>query len=278
MKTTHRIRNSRPKITIMNRQQYNLKILKLLFVAVALLLSGCNDNFEAPPIKMPVYSGQPENITIAEFREQYAARPSRTVIVEDYILRAVIIANDISGNIYKQIYVADNTGGINIGIDQNSIYASNRVGQEVFIKLQGLASVVYGGEQQIGYRGTYANRIPWEIYREHLFFNGFPDATSARPRAVTIPQITYDMVNTLIELSDVSFVNPGANFTVNNAVTEELIIDSRGNTLAVRTSSYCNFANDRLPSGKITLVGILGRYDGAWQFTLRDKSDIRLSD
>ena len=258
--------------------QNGINPLALLFIATILLFSGCNEKFEAPPIKMPVYSGQPENITVAEFRKQYATRPSRTVIVEDYILRAVIIGNDISGNIYKQIYIADNTGGINIGIDQNSIYASNRVGQEVFIKLKGLSSVVYGGELQIGYRGTYANRIPWEIYREHIFFNGFPDITSARARVVTIPQITDDMVNTLIELRNVSFVNAGANFTIDNAVTDEMIIDSDGNTFPVRTSSYCDFANDRLPSGKVTLVGILGRYDSAWQFMLRDRNDIKLSD
>ena len=258
--------------------QSGFKTITLLFIAIMLFSSGCDEKFEAPPIKMPIYSGPPEYITIAEFREQYATRPSRTVIVEDYILRAVITGNDISGNIYKQIYVADNTGGINIGIDQNNIYASNRVGQEVFIKLKGLASVVYGGELQIGYRGTYANRIPWEIFRRHLFFNGFPDITSARARVVTIPQITDDMVNTLIELRNVSFVNAGANFTIDNAVTEEMIVDSDGNTLAVRTSSYCDFANDRLPSGKITLVGILGRYDGTWQFILRDRNDIRLSD
>ena len=255
-----------------------MKAITLLFVAAALFTSGCSEKFEAPPIKMPVYSGPPENITVAAFREQYYTQPSRTVIIEDYILRAVVIANDISGNIYKQIYIADNTGSINIGIDQNSIYASHRVGQEIFIKLKGLASVIYGGELQIGYRGTYANRIPWEVYREYIFFNGFPDAISVRPQVVTIPQITDDMVNTLIELRDVSFVNPGANFTMNNAVTDEMIIDSDGNTLAVRTSSFCDFANDRLPFGEVTLVGILGRYDGEWQFILRDKNDIRFPD
>ena len=260
----------------MNQRQ-NKTIIPLL-VLMTFFSSGCNEKFEAPLIKMPIYSGQPANITIAEFREQYAIRPSRTVIVEDYILKAVIVGNDISGNIYKQIYVADNTGGINIGIDQNSIYASNRVGQEVFIKLKGLAAVIYGGELQIGYRGTYANRIPWEIYREHLFFNGFPEATSVRARVVTIPQITDDMVNTLVELNNVSFVNAGGNFTTGNAITEEMIIDVNGNTLAVRTSPYSDFSNERLPSGRITLVGILGRYDGAWQFTLRDRSDIRLPD
>jgi len=255
-----------------------VKTITMLFAAATLFTSGCGENFEAPPIKMPVYSGPPENITIAAFREQYRNQPSRTVIVEDYILRAVIIANDISGNIYRQIYVADDTGGINIGIDQNSIYASHRVGQEVFIKLKGLASVIYGGELQIGYRGTYANRIPWEIYRGHLFFNGFPDAVSVRPRVVTILQLTDNMVNTLIELRNVSFVNAGGNFTTGNTTTEEMIIDAGGNTLAVRTSSFCDFANDRLPFGKVTLVGILGRYDGVWQFILRNKNDVRLTD
>ena len=267
----------------MNKQYNKVKnilnrVAILLFVATMLFSSGCDENFEAPPIKTPVYSGPTENITIAEFRKQYATRPTRSEIVEDYILKAVIIGNDISGNIYKQIYVADSTGGINIGIDQNSIYASNRVGQEVFVKLKGLASVIYGGELQIGYRGTYANRIPWDIYQEHLFFNGLPEAISVRARVVTIPQITDDMVNTLIELRNVSFVNPGANFTSNNVSTDEMITDADNNIIAVRTSSFCDFANDRLPAGQMTLVGILGRYGGEWQFTLRDYNDIQLSD
>jgi hypothetical protein len=86
------------------------------------------------------------------------------------------------------------------------------------------------------------------------------------------------MVNTLIELRNVSFVNAGGNFTTDNAITEEMIIDANSNTFAVRTSSYCDFSNDRLPSGRVTLVGILGRYDGSWQFILRDRSDVRFSD
>lgn len=45
----------------------------------------------------------------------------------------------------------------------------------------------------------------------------------------------------------------------------------------VRTSNFSDFAKDILPVGKGTLVGMLGRYNGTWQLTLRTKADVKIS-
>lgn len=45
----------------------------------------------------------------------------------------------------------------------------------------------------------------------------------------------------------------------------------------VRTSNFSDFAKDILPVGKGTLVGMLGRYNGTWQLTLRTKADVKTS-
>ena len=43
----------------------------------------------------------------------------------------------------------------------------------------------------------------------------------------------------------------------------------------MRTSGYANFAANKLPKGKGNLTGILGRFRGNWQFTIRTAEDIK---
>lgn len=64
-------------------------------------------------------------------------------------------------------------------------------------------------------------------------------------------------------------------FTTGDAITSEQVKDASGTTLDVRTSNFSDFAKDILPVGKGTLVGMLGRYNGTWQLTLRTKADVK---
>ena len=42
----------------------------------------------------------------------------------------------------------------------------------------------------------------------------------------------------------------------------------------IRTSSYANFAANQLPKGKGSVTGILGRFKGGWQLTVRSADDV----
>jgi len=44
----------------------------------------------------------------------------------------------------------------------------------------------------------------------------------------------------------------------------------------VRTSSFSNFANNILPSGKGKITAILTKYNSDYQLTIREMADIRL--
>lgn len=256
-----------------------MKTFKKLFywILIPVIAMSCERDYNAPPIPRPEYTGEAANTTIAKIKEVFAATtadaPSK--IEADFIIRAVVTGNDVSGNVYKQLYIEDSSGAINIGIDQNSMYTSLPIGQEVFIHLKGLSVVNYGGELQIGYEGTNANRIPWEIFEEHAFLNDWPNEANAEPTPVTIGTLTDNMVNRLIRLDNVYFVNGGVNaFTKDNATTSEPLKDGEGKTVDVRTSSYSNFAAQTLPSGSGTVIGLLGRFNGAWQLTLRSVDDV----
>lgn len=253
-----------------------MKVLKksLYLMTAILIMASCTKDYDGPRLDPPVYEGK-ANITIKELKDMYATISTPTRIESEYIIKARVTGNDKSGNIYKQLYVEDETGALSIGIDQNSIWATHRVGQEVFINLHQLFMLKYGGEMQLGYDATNANRIAWEVYTAHVNFNGHPDAEKVKPVVVTINNLTNNMVNALVRIDGVTFVNGGKQpFTLNDNTTEQAVKDASGNTINVRTSSFSTFAKDLLPEGAGSIVGILGRYNGSWQFTLRDTDDL----
>ena len=83
-------------------------------------------------------------------------------------MKAVITANDESGNIFKKIYLQDETGAIEMEVDQNSVYNYYPVGQTVYIDLKGLSLAMYGDELQLGRPDGYLYRTPWEEFQAHV--------------------------------------------------------------------------------------------------------------
>ena len=96
---------------------------KLIWLICSLLvISSCSRDYDLPPLDEPHYTGSEANYTIAKFKESYGKVTEPTLIDTDFILKATVVANDKSGNIFKQLYIQDETGGLYIGVDQNSVY------------------------------------------------------------------------------------------------------------------------------------------------------------
>lgn len=263
---------------INNEIHSNMNTLKHLFylVLITLTVISCARDYDAPPIPEPIYKGT-ANITIAQLKQKYINTVSGapSLIDVDYVFKAYVVGNDESGNIFKQVYVEDESGAINIGVDQSGIYTTLRVGQEVYINVHGFSMVNYGGELQIGYNATNANRIPWEIFKERIGLNSWPNPTNAIPTVVKLSELNETMANKLVRIDNIYFVNGGKNnFTTGNATTNEPIKDGDGKSLDVRSSSFATFAADKLPEGGGSIVGVLGRFNGAWQLFIRTTADL----
>ena len=257
------------------------KIYTLPLLVMAVLMTGCERDYDAPPLNEPVYTGAQPNTTLAQLKEKYSAATAETpvVITDDYIAKAYITGNDESGNIYKQIIVQDATAALPIQLDQGNVYTTYRRGQEVFINLKGMCVSVYGGEQQLGWPDGYLYRMPFANFKELVQKNGWPSADNAKPEVITdISVINLDvskMTYRLVQIEGVHFVNGGKNtFATTSGFGEETLKDAHGNTITVRTSNYASFAYETLPVGTGTVVGILGRFNGAWQLTIPAYSDV----
>lgn len=257
-----------------------LRNISLPLIA-SLALFACERDYDAPLLTEPEYTGPAANITISELRTQNAAATQDVpiIITQDQVLKAVITGNDESGNIFKKIYLQDETGAIEMEVDQSSVYNYYPVGQTVYVDLNGLSISVYGDEQQLGHPEGYLFRTPWEDFEKHVSKDGWANPENAKPVVIddisTINAAPDNYKFKLVQFTGVTFQNGGKGiFAPEDGYGEENITDSHGNTIMIRTSNYASFAGNKLPEGKGNITGILGRFNGTWQLTLRTANDV----
>ncbi|MDP6921762.1 MAG: DUF5689 domain-containing protein, partial [Lutibacter sp.] len=212
-------------------------------------------------------------VSIQDIKNLYEG--SLVQITGDMVFDATVTANDISGNLYKYIYVQDETAGIKVKINQKDLYLRGyEVGQQITVNATDLYLGDYGGEIQLGglYNGNIGN-IDEEAVYKHLFLgeaNTPLDAT-----VITMDAITADQVGMFVQLADVQFSDENEIFASSSAsATNRSLVDCNANSIVVRTSKYADFAGNTLPAGNGPIFGILNVYNGTYQLLLRDANDV----
>src|SRR5690606_20799346 len=128
------------------------------------------------------------------------------VITTDDIIEGIVIANDSSGNFYKQIIIEDSTAGIAINIDDYNLYTSYPVGRNVFIKLNGL--ILYDDNRliEIGASKDANNNInPITAPLKNQYVIKGVNGTPAKPIVVDIGDLNDSYQNMLIQLNNMEF-------------------------------------------------------------------------
>ncbi len=243
----------------------------LIFVSIILTVSCIKEDFDTPPIKIPKVDFT-SNTTIAELKSLY--NNDLDSITEDIIIQGIIIANDESGNLYKTLFIKDNSGGIEIKIDKTGLYNEFKLGQRVFIKCQGMYMGKYGKMQQLGYVFNNAiGRLPDVLVSKHLYKDSLPGPIP-KPQLISIPEITSANLGTLIRLDDIYFDTPGLPFAEQQTTTNRILKDAADNSIILRTSNYADFATEVLPEGIGSVVGIISVFNNDLQLYIRDLDDL----
>ncbi len=260
-----------------------IKYLLCLFI-IPFIIMSCNKDYDEPPLNKPVYDGSKDNIiTIKELKSLYdSIKNGEIALIEpNYMLNAYVTANDKSGNLFKQIYIQDNTGALAVSIDQSNINNTLAVGQEIFINIKELYMTKYGDVLQLGYNNPTPNRIPAAMFDERIHLNDWAKESNAKPTKVDLGNLNTNMIGMLVQLEHIYFKNGGVNNVINDSIknqnkfTEETILNAQGKSMIIRTSSYANeFVGVLLPKGYGSIFGILGYYNGTWQLLLRDLKDL----
>ena len=88
--------------------------------------------------------------TIAHLKELYAKYGVLKIQDDDMVIAGKVISDDHSGNIYRELYLQDETGVISVKIGLSSLYSDYKLGQTVYVKCSGLTIGQYNGMPQLG--------------------------------------------------------------------------------------------------------------------------------
>jgi hypothetical protein len=254
-------------------------ILSILFIlaTIAFTLSSCvKGDFDEPPINIPKVDFDTVPRFHKTIQELLLAYPGACDSIKDTIyITGVVTGNDESGNLYKYIVIQDATAGLELAIDQASLYADFRIGQRICIKCRGMYLGRYNGLPQLGYiYGGKIGRLPAAYMKDHFFLDSLPNkANVPAPLVVTPTNLNVTMVNKLVRLENVAFADAGSTWA-DDAASGDRGLEGGPTTFVIRTSNYSNFATLSIPSGSGTVQGILGIFGTTYQLAIRDTADI----
>lgn len=273
------------------------------FLALAALgFAGCQDDFDTPEMKVPVAANADKvNTTIAQLKEKFWQDETNycqevgTIeegehAGEHYIIRGRVISSDYDGNIFKCLYIQDETAAIALSINQYNLYMDYRQGQEVIIDATGMYVGKYNGMQQFGFPEWYDQGNCWEtsfmapaLFNEHTEINGLPEPAKIDTIVIkdfsmigSSPEELRKYQGQIVRFNDCQFATPGTTLVDeyhSSGYNQQLNVN--GGTINLRTSGYARFWNMVVPEKKLDVVGILSYYGtSGWQLLLNDANGL----
>ena len=262
-----------------------------------LALSSCDDNFERPPMIYPT-AEHDANTTVTDLKTKYWSMDRNYVNTvgsladftgnnddqnKDVYISGRVVSESEPGNVYNSIVLQQPDGtALNVAVRTNKLEKSYPFGQEVIINVTGLKIGGYNGLMQLGAEGTY-NGAPSMTFMESADFekvaelNGAPDAAAVDTLVLTLDDIAdksqanlIKYQSQLVRFDNLTFEEPGKTFSADGQTTNRYAKDANGKRINVRTSAYASFADQVVPAGTGSVVGILSYYGTDWQLLLNN--------
>jgi len=253
----------------------NVLLLLTLSSLIAIGFSSCvKKDYDEPVTANVDPSGIAANITISQLQDSASFIPY--LITTDLVISGIIIADDESGNFYKEMIIQDSTAGISIQLDVSNFNTNYPMGRRIFVKCKGLYIGDDGeGNFQLGLKdgGTIA-RIPQSLYEQYIvkgMWGLTPTATVITPGQGGVK------TNTLVQLDNVEFKQSDAGVTYANAQTltykNLTVTNCIGGEVILYTSGYAKFAIDTTPKGNGTMLAVYKLYRGDGELVLRKPAE-----
>lgn len=177
----------------------------LCCLAAAVGFSGCYNDFDDPDTEGYIVTATgiaAPNTTIYEVKEKYCANNATagtninasnfwTLVENDEIFEGVVVANDVSGNLYQSVFLRElrpeaSTAAardqvLMLGIKSSCLYPYFKLGQRVRVNLKGLYVGVYSKAPKVGtpyFTSAGNNRLGpmlFDALRTHVELIGHPD-------------------------------------------------------------------------------------------------------
>lgn len=282
------------------------EIKYLMITAVCVLFASCmGDSYAGIDENAPVPYGNNELtetnvITIAQLKSDYATYiatdyrdgQSFAKVTDDVKIKAIVTSSDAQGNIYQELALQDATGAIIVGVAQGGLYGPLPVGTEILVSLKDLYVGNYGKQAQIGMPSKNAtgadvigriSRTTWDQHYKILSTGHIVEptlfATGTNPttwnldtdggKLGIIRNVSFKSSNNSKATDTFADPNGGAG-SVSWTLNEQ-----DGRKVIVYNSNFADFANAKVPTGKVDITGIIKRFNNQWEIIIRSLDDIK---
>ncbi len=255
---------------------------KLIYItlcfAFVILVDGCKKTPDKIPTR-DLRDGLNYSVTqlraIASTTTVANCCPATRINAEAY-LKGVVLADEVSGNFYKELYVRDaaNTGGIHLSF---LFTGSNLfIGDSVRLNLKGY---------DVNYNSTTGILEIDSVDFEKSLVR-FASGANPQPRQITLSTLTgtnsyASYYGDLITINGVGFLAADANQIFADPIKQlsinRTIQDCGLRQIVVRTSNYAQFAQQKTPTGYGTITGIATGYSGTDQLSIRSHTETNMT-
>lgn len=257
----------------MGTDNYNRMFIMLLVTG---LFFSCvkTDDFSLPELEIPEITPAGNIITIAAVKSQFNFQ-TRDILIfgdADTFMEGYVISSDEGGNFYKKLILQDRpenpTAGIQVLIDDTSLFTTYNIGRKVYVKLAGLSLGYQNGVLQLGKQNrSSVVIIPGPLIDEHIIRTTQTVEITALP--LEISNFSENHKNIYVRLENVQFnrniVREDARFTfageaIDRFDGERQLESCRNSAVTIlSTSTFSNFKSLLLPTNSGNLEGVLTR-------------------
>lgn len=217
------------------------------------------------------------NMDIGEVAALYSGAPS--VVNGQVILAGYVTANDMSGNFYRTFIIDDGTGAIEVRAGLYDLKNLFPLGRYVAVKAEGLTVSDYNKVLQIGMTPSGGSSLP-EYFGHEVIFDRYvyrgSEVQEATPIRRTIAQLSDQLCGRLITVSGLGLKDgePGewASQDSYTSYSKRMFVDAHSGEMAVNTSKYADFAAKAIPSGKMSITGVLMKEKNSSVYSLKMRS------
>lgn len=239
-----------------------MKKLLFILIIVPITLAGCRKEYESPPVdEIPTT----DVITIDSLRN-WQQEVGTISFHQELSVYGIITMDETDGNIYKNVYMQDHTGGINLRLlSGGGLY----VGDSVRVYLKDCYLSEYNGVLQLDSIDVDNNVVKQST------------SNSFEPEVMTIDMISTAKESELIRLNNVQFIKPELGSTFADAEglqsVNHILEDAAGNRIIVRTSGYSSFAEELIPEGSGSIVCVVNHFNGELQLVIRSYAEVKMN-
>ena len=171
-------------------------------------------------------------------------------------IKGQVTSSDKTGNIYRELYIQDETGGIDLKLGKSSLYSEFSPGQWVYVKCDGLTLGAYNGMPQLGLEADQTTTNDYEtsyidvqaIIDQHVFRGAFDEplkpaeVTEADVKASISAGFKGDLWGKLVTIKGLTYGNeifalfyPNSNLPHTSANPENRVFLSDKGTWGINT-------------------------------------------